>query len=222
MSGQKGIVPGNRALLSALAAVLLVALAAGAILWLDAPEEETGPAANMPTPAGVPTTGAAQPDQFAAVEPAGNFALVAPLQPDGKPADMTVYRGKALLVNFWATWCAPCIEELPALGKLQESLGGADFAVVTIALDEPDPAKVAPFLTAHGAGNLPAFVDGNRSVDKVLSISALPTSLLVDRDGMIRARLTGDAQWDCGAALEAVKAFSANGTVSLDKLDRCQ
>jgi thiol-disulfide isomerase/thioredoxin len=213
--------PGNRALVLAVAAALGVALLASGVLLTGEPAAPPG-SGSPDAPAGVPTSGGAPVDRFAPVEPAGNFTLVAPLNPDGTPADMAAYRGKALLVNFWATWCAPCIEELPAMGKLQAMLGGADFAVVTIALDEPDPAKVAPFLTAHGAGNLPALLDGNRSVDKVLSISALPTSLLVDRDGMIRARLTGDADWNCGAALDAVKAFIADGGVSTAKLERCQ
>jgi thiol-disulfide isomerase/thioredoxin len=215
--------PGNRALVLAVAAALGVALLASGVLLTGEPAAPPGSGnPDASAPAGVPTSGGAPVDRFAPVEPAGNFTLVAPLNPDGTPADMAAYRGKALLVNFWATWCAPCIEELPALGKLQAMLGGADFAVVTIALDEPDAAKIAPFLAAHGAGNLPALLDGNRSVDKVMAVSALPTTLLIDADGMVRASLTGDAQWDCGAALAAVKAFIADGGVSTAKLERCQ
>ena len=218
-----GTAPGaNRKLLWALAAVVLVAVAAGVALLFGGPRDDGAPVANMPAPSAAPAAGGAMVDQFTILEPAGDFALVAPLQPDGKAADMAVYRGKALLVNFWATWCGPCIQELPALGKLQAMLGGADFAVVTIALDEPDPAKVAPFLAAHGAAGLPALVDGDRSINKVMAVSALPTSLLVDKAGKVRAVLTGDAHWNCGAALEAVKAFIGDGTVSMDKLDRCQ
>jgi thiol-disulfide isomerase/thioredoxin len=125
------------------------------------------------------------------------------------------------LVNLWATWCAPCIRELPSLAKLQDALGGKDFAVLTIALDEPDAAKVAPFLAQHGAANLPALIDGNRTIDKVMPVSALPTSFLVDKEGKVRATLTGDAEWDCGAALAAVQAFVADGTVSQDRLEPC-
>src|SRR6185295_14086029 len=146
-------------------------------------------------------------DQFVTADPGLDFAAIAPLDPAGRPADMAAYGGKALLVNLWATWCAPCIKELPSLGKLQEVLGGADFAVVTIALDEPDAAKVAPFLAQHGAANLPALIDTNRTIDKVMPVSALPTSMLVDKDGKVRAVLTGDAEWHCGVALDVVKAF---------------
>lgn len=208
---------GNGKLIAALALVLLVAAGAAGLLLTAAPD--TAP---MPAPGSAPTSGGAILDRLSPVAPAGNFALVAPLRPDGAQADMAAFRGKALLVNLWATWCAPCIEELPALGRLQETLGGDHFAVVTIALDEPDAAKVAPFLAQHGAGNLPALIDGNRSIDKVMKVSALPTSILVDRDGMIRASLTGDADWDCGAALEAVKAFVMDGSVSDTPLSACE
>ncbi|HEV8388607.1 MAG TPA: TlpA disulfide reductase family protein [Dongiaceae bacterium] len=159
--------------------------------------------------------------RFAAL-PAADFTSVAPVDGKGQPADMAPYRGKALLVNLWATWCAPCIQELPSLGKLQEQLGGADFQVVTIAIDERDPSKIAPFLAAHGAGNLPVLIDLNRTIDKIAQVSALPTSLLVDRDGKAKAMFTGDARWNCGKALDAVKAFVADGTVSNEVLEACE
>ena len=205
----------NSKLIAALAVVLLVA--AGAAMFLL----RAGPEQGLPETSGGTATSAPV-DQFVATNPAPDFSAVAPLDPAGKPADMAAYRGQTLLVNLWATWCAPCIRELPSLGKLQATLGGADFAVVTVALDEPDAAKVAPFLAQHGADNLPALIDTNRTIDTVMPISALPTSFLVDRDGKIRAVLTGDADWNCGAALEAVKAFIADGTVRMDRLERCK
>jgi thiol-disulfide isomerase/thioredoxin len=156
------------------------------------------------------------------VAASGEFSAVAPVDGKGQPADMAPYRGKALLVNLWATWCAPCIEELPSLGKLQAALGGENFQVVTIAFQERDPAKVEPFLAAHGAANLPVLVDINSTIQKVAQVTALPTSLLVGRDGKVKAMLTGDARWNCGKALEALKAFVADGTVSKDELGECE
>jgi thiol-disulfide isomerase/thioredoxin len=154
--------------------------------------------------------------------PDADFSVVAPVDGKGQLADMTAYRDKVLLVNLWATWCAPCIEELPALGKLQRELGGADFQVVTIAIDERDPAKIEPFLAKHGADNLPVLIDRDRTIDKVAKVSALPTSLLVARDGTAKAMLTGDASWTCGKALDAVKAFIADGTVKQEPLEKCE
>jgi thiol-disulfide isomerase/thioredoxin len=201
----------NSKLIAALAVVLLIAGGAAMFLLREGPKPAV--------PAGATTS--APVDRFVTADPGLEFAAIAPLDPAGKPADMAAYRGKALLVNLWATWCAPCIRELPSLGHLQRTLGGADFAVLTIALDEPDAAKVAPFLAQHGAANLPALIDTNRTIDKVMPVSALPTSLLVDKDGKVRGILTGDAEWHCGAALEVVKAFVADGTVSQDKLAPC-
>ncbi len=202
----------NRLLFLAIAAAVLLALIVDAMLIVDTGRQPE-PAATAP--------GGAPVGRFVAIDDA-EFSAVQPVDPKGQKADMSAYRGKALLVNLWATWCAPCIEELPSLGKLQEALGGDDFAVVTIAIDERDPARIAPFLAEHGAGNLPALIDLNRTVDKVARIAALPTSLLVGRDGKVKAMMTGDTRWHCGKPLEAVKAFIADGTVSQNTLEPCE
>jgi thiol-disulfide isomerase/thioredoxin len=203
----------NSKLIAALVIVLLVAGGAAMFLLREGPKP-VAPAATERA------TAHAVVHHFVPVQLEPDFAAIAPLDSAGKPVDMTAYRGKALLVNLWATWCAPCIKELPALAELEKSLGGADFAVVTIALDEPDAAKVPPFLAQHGPG-LPALIDTNRTIDKVMRVAALPTSLLVDKEGKVRAVLIGDAEWHCGAALAVVKAFIADGTVSQDKLEPC-
>jgi thiol-disulfide isomerase/thioredoxin len=199
----------NRLLLIAIAVVL----SAVGVILLYQQKLEPAPSVTAPAPA-VPV------GRF--VPMAADFAAVAPVDGAGQPADMAPYRGKKLLVNLWATWCAPCIEELPALGKLQAELGGDDFQVVTIAIDERDLSKIAPFLETHGAGNLPVLIDRDRTIDHVARVIALPTSLLVERDGQVKAMLTGDASWHCGKALEAVRAFVAEGTVSDAVLEPCK
>jgi thiol-disulfide isomerase/thioredoxin len=204
----------NRILLVAIAAVLVAIGVVGALLY----QQELAPAPPVATNAPVP---AAPVNRFVP-QPGGDFSSVAPVDGAGQKADMAPYRGKKLLVNLWATWCAPCIEELPSLGELQRELGGADFQVVTLAIDERDPGKIEPFLARHGAGNLPVLIDRDRTIDKVVKVIALPTSLLVERDGTVKAMLTGDARWNCGKALEAVKAFIADGTVMEDELGKCE
>lgn len=200
----------NRILLIAIATVL----AAIGVVWAITSQQprEFNPA--IMGPAAVPAS------RFVLTE--GDFTLAAPVDGKGQPADMAPYRGKVLLVNLWATWCAPCIKELPSLAKLQQDLGGEAFQVVTIAVDERDPAKIAPFLASHGAGNLPVLIDRDRTVEKLAQVIALPTSLLVDRDGKVKAMLTGDACWNQGTALAAVKAFIADGTVMTDELNTCE
>ncbi|HKP23931.1 MAG TPA: TlpA disulfide reductase family protein [Dongiaceae bacterium] len=201
----------NRILMIAIAAVLAVIGVVGA-LTIQQPQKAgttaTAPASKSPV------------SRFAPIE--GDFGMVAPVDGKGEPADMAPYRGKVLLVNLWATWCAPCIKELPSLGALQQELGGDQFQVVTIAFDERDPAKIESFLAQHGAGNLPVLIDRDRTLEKVAEVSALPTSLLVDRDGKVKAMVTGDACWNKGTALAAVKAFIADGTVMTDELGTCE
>ena len=199
----------NRILLIAIAVVLAVI---GVVWWLSSQvTDELG---------GTLRIGAAPVSRFAPME--ADFAAVKPVDGTGQPADMVPYRGKALLVNLWATWCAPCIKELPSLGMLQQDLGGEQFQVVTIAIDERDPTKIEPFLAQHGATNLPVLIDRDRTIEKVAKIIALPTSLLVDRDGKVKAMVTGDACWNSGTALAAVKAFIADGTVMTDELKTCE
>ena len=200
----------NRILMIAIAAVLAVI----GVVWALTSQQP-------PAPESTPTTKASTAPVSRFVPMEADFAAVAPVDGEGQPADLTAYRGKVLLVNLWATWCAPCIKELPALGALQRDLGGEQFQVVTIAIDERDPTKIAPFLASHGAGNLPVLIDRDRTLDKVAQIVALPTSFLVDRNGTARAMLTGDACWNEGAALDAVKAFVADGTVKPDTLEPC-
>jgi len=175
-----------------------------------------------PPAAPVTITAPAKPENRLVPVLAGEFGSLAPVDGEGEPADMTPYRGKILLVNLWATWCAPCIEELPSLGKLQTMLGSENFQVVTVAVDERDPAKIAPFLKEHGAGNLPVLVDISRTIDKIAQVNALPTSLLVARDGKVKAMLVGDARWHCGKALDAVKSFIADGSVKEFVLAACE
>ena len=202
----------NRLLLIAIAVVLSVIGVTGTLLY----QQELAPAPSSPLSA----TGAPI-GRFVPL-PGGDFSVVALVDGTGQPADMARFRGKRLLVNLWATWCAPCIEELPSLGELQRDLGGADFQVVTIAVQERDPKKIAPFLEKHGAGNLPVLIDRDDTIRKVAQVAALPTSLLVERDGEVKAMLTGDARWNCGKALDAVQAFIADGTVMEDELEECE
>jgi thiol-disulfide isomerase/thioredoxin len=203
--------------------VAMVALIWGVLTYEPAPPPQPAGASGTVPPVGTAagTVTSAPIGTFVPLV-GGDFTQVAPLDGVGKPADMSSYRGKALLVNLWATWCAPCIEELPSLGKLQQARGGDTFAVVTIAIDERDPAKIEPFLAGHGAANLPALIDVNRTIDKMTPVSALPTSLLVDRDGKARAMLAGDARWHCGKALAAIDAFIKNGAISTDVLEPCE
>lgn len=135
--------------------------------------------------------------------PAATPVELAPLPlalPDGSTPTLADYRGKLLLVNLWATWCAPCIKELPSLERLQQALGGETFTVLTVSLDRGGAYQVEKFFTQQGITDLPKLLDPTGASMKVLRARGLPTSVLVDAQGRELGRLEGDAAWDSAEA----------------------
>ena len=113
-----------------------------------------------------------------------------------KEVTLSDFKGKAVLVNFWATWCGPCVKELPSLDRLQAELGGDDFEVVAIAADASGPEKAKEFLDRNKIRNLALYSDARlRLVSEVSTVGALPLSVLYDRNGKEIGRLLGEADW---------------------------
>ncbi|MEL7133596.1 MAG: TlpA disulfide reductase family protein [Pseudomonadota bacterium] len=110
------------------------------------------------------------------------------------------YEGKHVLVNFWATWCAPCRHEMPMLSELQAEFGGDDFEVVTIATGRNNPAAIVKFLEEIGATNLPRHQDPKQKLAAQMAVFGLPITVLIDPDGREIARLRGDADWSSDSA----------------------
>jgi thiol-disulfide isomerase/thioredoxin len=125
---------------------------------------------------------------------------------DDKAVKLADYKGKTVLLNFWATWCAPCVKEMPSLDKLQAEMGTAKFVVLPLSLDGPSKPKVAPFYADRKLANLGIYFDKGKKVLGALDISVLPTSVLVDPEGREIGRLEGDADWDKPEALALMKA----------------
>ena len=138
-------------------------------------------------------------------QPARDFAFT---DGAGKPVTLADFAGKVVLLNLWATWCAPCIKEMPSLARLQTELGGADFQVVALAQDRGGAPVVLPFLEKLGVKSLAPYLDAPGAAGKAFAVQGLPTSLLIGRDGRETARLLGGADWDGpatrGRILEAI------------------
>ncbi len=113
----------------------------------------------------------------------------------GRPVRLADFAGKVVLLNVWATWCAPCVRELPSLDRLQAELGGADFQVVAVAQDRGGAAVVQPFMEKHGVKALSAYFDALGAAGTALGVPGLPTSILIGRDGREVARMLGVADW---------------------------
>ncbi|MGH6714447.1 MAG: TlpA family protein disulfide reductase [Bradyrhizobium sp.] len=140
----------------------------------------------------------------AAQEPGRNFIIHEAPKPiaairfedaDGRPRNLTDYRGKVVLLNIWATWCVPCRKEMPTLDRLQAALGGADFEVVALSIDRRIDA-VRKFFAEVGIQKLAMYRDGAAKATRELGAVGLPTTLLVDREGREVGRLIGPAEWD--------------------------
>ena len=126
---------------------------------------------------------------------------------DGKDRKFSDFRGKIVLVNFWATWCAPCIREMPSLLRLQKSRSGDDFSVIALSQDLRGWPVVAPFLEKYDLTELPVYVDRQTVISRGLRIKGLPTSVLLDRRGRELGRLAGHAEWDSAEALALVDYY---------------
>jgi thiol-disulfide isomerase/thioredoxin len=128
---------------------------------------------------------------------------------DGSTHSLAEYRGKWVLLNFWATWCAPCRAEMPTLSNLEAELGGESFAVVTIATGRNSPVAIERFFDEIGVTNLPAFVDPRHDLARPMGVMGLPITVILDPEGREVARLMGEASWDGESAKAILAALMA-------------
>ena len=124
---------------------------------------------------------------------------------DGSDASYDAFKGKVVLINFWATWCIPCVKEMPSLNRLAMTVGKDKFAVMALSLDGPTRARVAPFIRDKELTALDVFLDDKRAAYGKLDILVLPTSVLVDKQGREVGRLSGDAEWDTPEAIGLIR-----------------
>ena len=127
----------------------------------------------------------------------------------GKEVSLADFKGRVLLVNFWATWCAPCVAELPSLDRLQGALGGKDFTVLAVNEDRQGAAVAVPFLEKHGIESLAVHVDQRMALARAMGVRGMPSTFLVDRTGQIVGSLTGEAAWDSPEAKALIRHYVA-------------
>jgi thiol-disulfide isomerase/thioredoxin len=129
---------------------------------------------------------------------------------DGEETTMDAFAGKVVVLNLWATWCAPCREEMPSLDRLQARFADQeDVVVLALSVDRAGPERVRGFLDEVGVRHLHVYRDPKAAATRALKVPGLPATLLVDRQGREAGRVLGIAQWDGPAAVEAVERLLA-------------
>jgi len=124
------------------------------------------------------------------------------------------FKGRYVLVNLWATWCAPCVREMPSLDRLQTMLGSR-LAVIAVSEDRGGAHVVDPFLEKLALKALPIYLDPKSAVGEELEISGLPTTFLIDAQGRILGQLEGAAEWDSPKMVATIERY-LNGTDASD------
>src|SRR4051812_16210717 len=128
---------------------------------------------------------------------------------DGGAYDLAAYRGKVVLINFWATWCEPCRQEMPSIERLTQKLAGKPFVVLAVNLDEPE-SRIRQFLKLTPLA-LPILLDPNKVVAREWGVRMLPATFIVDRDGRIRYRLVGDLDWSSETVVGVISQLMNGG-----------
>ena len=121
---------------------------------------------------------------------------------DGNEESLADLRGQGLIVNFWATWCAPCVKEMPALDRLADAAGPRGLRVLALSADREGASVVRRFYDVNKISHLPVALDKVSRVARAIGIDGLPTTVLYNSDGREIGRVIGVAEWDTPAAVD--------------------
>ena len=159
---------------------------------------------------------AAGPERFKSGEPEAlpAFSFV---DGEGRRTEIKDFAGRVVLLNLWATWCGPCVKEMPSLDRLQGMLGGPGFEVVALSVDRGGRDTVEPFLKKLGVQNLGLYLDAPSASMSALKPRGLPTTLLIDPDGRQLGRMEGAAEWDSPEMVAFLRKLINRGGPARDR-----
>ncbi len=132
------------------------------------------------------------------------------LDADGAHHSLKDYAGKGIVLNLWATWCSPCIAELPSLDTLAGKLAGQGVAVLPLSSDRGGASAVQRFYEQHGITNLPVLLDPQGAAMRAFGVTGIPATFLLDRNGLECAYVEGDEDW--GAQATVARVFHLIGS----------
>jgi len=113
---------------------------------------------------------------------------------DGKMVSLSDYKGKVVLLNIWATWCPPCVEEMPSMERLYQKFKGQNFEILAVSIDEPGLKAVAPFMKKSNL-TFPALIDSEGAIKAVYGITGIPESFIIDKQGNLIKKIIGPVDW---------------------------
>ncbi|KGF70655.1 sodium:dicarboxylate symporter, partial [Hoeflea sp. BAL378] len=211
-------------------ALVAIAIALGAAVGAAGIYGKESPSGNAPAPESLASKGEevacqADPEMLARLKPLARGEVAAMtvredpislpqmsfLAADGTTASLADFTGQAMLVNLWATWCAPCREEMPALSELERELGDDAFKVLAINIDTGDVSKPQAFLDEIGVANLGLYRDASMDVFNILKREGLafglPVTLMIGKDGCLLGAMNGPAEWASDDAKALIAAL---------------
>ena len=125
---------------------------------------------------------------------------------DGNKVSLTDYRGKVVLLNIWATWCAPCVAEMPSMQKLYQELKDEGFLILAVSLDESGVEAVKPFVEKHKL-EFPVLLDTKGEIKSLYQITGIPESFIIDKSGTIVEKIVGPRDWATSGAIRYFRNF---------------
>ncbi len=170
---------------------------------------------------GAGVTGAAAPAPAGEAPPlegafADNFTFLTPPVPapseafhdlSGNPVRLADFEGRVVLLNFWATWCAPCIREMPSLDQLQAGLGRKGLTVVAVSIDGAGAKVIVPFAERLGLEHIGLYHDFRGALFKAFAVDGIPTTFLIDARGRIVGGYPGPAEWNSPEAVALIRHY---------------
>jgi len=123
---------------------------------------------------------------------------------DGTPVTLSQYRGQVVLLNLWALWCRPCIDEMPSMQKLYDSMQGEEFVLLAVEVGRSKPPEVREFVAAHDLA-FPVLLDTESQMKGLYAITGVPETFLLARDGRVERKVIGSRDWGSNRALADIQ-----------------
>jgi peroxiredoxin len=127
---------------------------------------------------------------------------------NGGEVSLSEFKGKVVMVHFWATWCPPCVEEIPAIGKLYRDLSGKDFEILAVSVDEGGAGTISAFVQQNKL-ELPVLLDPARSVSGLYGTFKFPETYILDRNGIVKFKAIGPREWNDPSVVKALQDLIA-------------